>query len=716
MLSRLNRITLIFIAVLLSACGGGGGSEVGTNTPPPVNQAPVATIQTSSNIAADVVSGNLETLAGQGLTLNGSSSHDPEGGVLSYKWTIVSTPAFSVAKLTTPNKVDTTFSPDQTGSYVFNLAVTDDKGDSNEKTISLTAVSDHCLSECVTGIFIDEPVTGLNYSCGDVRSVTNEMGLFSCPNHTQVNFYIQAKNGKHRITIGSYFAKYIGNNTGQRQNTLLQITPKDLVDSVSKREVIGTDADGIQVTNILRLLQALDSSGSLVSQGVLNRIVITDEAKKDIDILGKNINTSDFTKNSLFESTLKPFLDKLSKSLPTSIAAIERFNKSLPVLQSGIYEVSPIIISPVDQANNQLYTGMFGETTQSNIKTIEGLLFILDRDAKLIGLGLEWQNNLSLSELNNNNNIQKTLFDKTPQTLRFSSKETVFDAVGKVKPNFKLLTDNNDTIEITQGTMFKGHLLGNDFFYRNVYGLASTEIVDVTTFGKWRRTGSLMVEGTVNISKTRYVSPSLDGSIWKTKDNDTKPIFPLYLRLTFRDKDLARCSETKGCILGAMGIGILENGNIITDLNNNCRAVDGQLNDTDPISPVIEHRLGMITAAFKDITSGSAISPIILVDDWAKNDAVWGKFYGIYIGMQSSITGGYKAQININSVRDKVVTIESQKDDQKAGSGINATWTNYIKFLSALSTKPTEAQTVAVNQAQGDIIKIEVQDCNSFLK
>lgn len=708
------------MVAILTACGGGDGSDVGTNTPasvtpPPVNKAPVASIQTSSKIAADVVSGNLETLAGQVLTLNGSGSHDPEGSVLSYKWTLVSAPAFSVAKLTNQNNVDTTFSPDQTGSYTFNLAVADDKGESNEQTISFTAVTNHCLSECVTGIFIDEPVAGLNYSCGDVRSETDEEGLFSCPARTQIKFYIQAQNGKHRITIGSYFAKYIGNNTGQRQNTLLQITPKDLVDSVSKRDVIGTDADGIQVTNILRLLQALDSSSHSASLSVSSRIVITDDTKKDIDILGKNINTSDFTNNSVFESTLKPFLDKLSKSLPTSIAAIERFNKSLPVLQSGVYEVSPFIVSTLDQANNKFYAGMFGETTQSNFKAIEGLLFILDRDAKLIGLGLEWQNNLSLSELNNTN-IQKTLLDKSPQTLRFSSKETVFDKIGKIKPNFKLLTDNNDTIEITQGTMFKGHLLGNDFFYRNVYGLASTEIVDVTTFGKWRRIGSLMVEGTANISKTRYVSPSLDGSIWKTKDNDTKPIFPLYLRVHFRDTDVESCSEAQGCFLGAMGIGILENGNIITDLNNNCRAVDGQLNDTDPTSPVTEHRLGMVTATFKDTISGSAISPIILVDDWAKNDAHWNKFYGIYIGMQSNAAGGSKVQINLDFVRDKTVTIESQKVDQVTGIGINATWTNYIKLLTALSIKPTQEQTLAVNQAQGYISKIEVQDCNAFLK
>ena len=78
------------------------------------------------------------------------------------------------------------------------------------------------------------------------------------------------------------------------------------------------------------------------------------------------------------------------------------------------------------------------------------------------------------------------VFDKAPAPLTFASQDVGFDITGNIKPDFKLFAENGDTIEITQGVMTKGNLLGNDFFYRNVYGLTSSDTVDVKNFGKWR--------------------------------------------------------------------------------------------------------------------------------------------------------------------------------------------------------------------------------------
>ena len=584
-----------------------------------------------------------------------------------------------------------------------------------EQQSNIITSCDSAKELCTSGQFIDEPVVALNYECNQVKGLTDKEGVFTCPNNSVVSFYLQAEKGKYRINLGSYLLKAVGNVSGLRQSTLVQITPKDIVKD-------GSDSSGtytVQISNILRLLQVLDSDGNNESSDVLRRIVISEAEKSKIDLLESDIAASIFADNDLFIQKIQPFLTAIGKTLPNVQSAIDRFNKSLPVLQSGVYEVSPFVVGTVDKTNKKLYTGMLGETTQSNIKAIEGLFFILDRDAKSIGLGVEWQDTQDSAEINTTL-LQKILFDKQPKPLVFTSENMGFDTAGKIKSGFKLLADNGDAIEITQGVMLKGNILGNDFFYRNVYGLASTEAVDVTKLGKWKRTGSLALEGTANISKTRNVSPFLDDTIWKTKDNDAKPIFPLHLKLTFRDSDVKTCSTTSGCTVGIMGISILENGNIITDLNNNCRAVTNLMEQADPAFPtellIQEHRLGLVTAAFKDTTSGSAISPILLVSDWAKNDPTWSKFYGIYLGTQSGATGGPKVQINIASVRDKIVSIENQKDDQAAGSGVNAIWTNYIKFLTAFSTKPVDAQTLAANQAQGIISKIEVQDCNAFLK
>ena len=226
---------------------------------------------------------------------------------------------------------------------------------------------------------------------------------------------------------------------------------------------------------------------------------------------------------------------------------------------------------------------MVGETTQSLEKSFESLFFIVDRDAKSIGLGLEWRDTLDIATLDTTL-LQKILLDKSPTPLTFTSQDIGFDVTGKVKPEFKLLTESGDTIEITQGVMTKGNLLGNDFFYRNVYGLTTSDTVDSTSFGKWRRTGALALEGTVNISKVRDTAPYLDAAIWKTKDSSSSaPIFPLHLKLTFRDSDAKTCPST-GCVVGEMGISILENGNIITDRNNNCRPVNNMMEIADPLN------------------------------------------------------------------------------------------------------------------------------------
>ena len=575
---------------------------------------------------------------------------------------------------------------------------------------------------CTSGQFIDEPVVGLNYSCNQVQDITDKDGIFTCPNNSVVTFYLQAEKGKNRITLGLYQIKAVGNISGLRQNTLLQVTPKDLVTGISAQDNTGLNvASDTQVANILRLLQVMDSDGT-TDTDVLNRIVISDTDKSHIDLLKSDFGVNLFADSASFQKILEPLLVEIAKkgrTLPSIEAATARFNRTLPILQSGVYEVSPFVVGGFDNAGNRLYTGMVGETTQSLEKSFESLFFIVDRDAKSIGLGLEWRDTLDIATLDTTL-LQKILLDKSPTPLTFTSQDIGFDVTGKVKPEFKLLTESGDTIEITQGVMTKGNLLGNDFFYRNVYGLTTSDTVDSTSFGKWRRTGALALEGTVNISKVRDTAPYLDAAIWKTKDSSSSaPIFPLHLKLTLRDSDAKTCPST-GCVVGEMGISILENGNIITDRNNNCRPVNNMMEIADPTKPsdllIEEHRLGLISAAFQDATTGPAIAPIIMVDSWAKNDLQWQNFYGFYMGVQSGAAGGPKVQINLAKVLDKIVSIENQKDEQEDGSGVPAIWTNYIKFLTAFSTKPAETQALALNQAQGYVSKIEVQDCNTFLK
>ena len=575
---------------------------------------------------------------------------------------------------------------------------------------------------CVTGQFIDEPVVGLNYSCNKVTGITDGEGTFACPNNSVVTFYLQAKTGKYKITLGSYLARAVGDLSGKPLKIVLQMTPKDLVKTVAEREVIGDDIDGIQVTNVLRLLQALDSDGSF-SQKVLNRIVLTEDSKKEIDLLAKDISTGIFAENDVFEETLKPYLDKLGKTLPTATAAVAQFNQSLPALMSGVYEVNPLTLPSVDDITGEtFYTGMFGQSSTSNLRAFESLFFILDRDGKSIGLGMEWQTTLTQAELDNTL-LQRLLVEKEPTQLKFVSEDIGFKVNGAIKPNFTLTAADGGTVSIQQGHLLKGNISGNRFFYRTVYGLTNSE-VDSTKFGKWKRfnsAGQEILSGTVNMNKTRTIAAYLDSSVWRTNESvavGEKPIFPLHLKLTLRDRDVGNSSCTaQGCLVGTIGMSILENGNIISDRDNDCSIVDTNLQDkaVADTEVVQEHRLGMVSATvLKDASDApiKAIAPIIMIGQWANQlpeADTWKKFYGIAIGMQS-IAGGPKVQINLDGLlTNNAVSMTNQLDEQK-NSGIVARWTDYITTLRALNK---DLNASLAPKSQGLITNIETQSCYS---
>lgn len=93
-------------------------------TPPP-NQPPVAKVPNG-----DV------TIARGGIALDGSSSSDPEGGILTYQWTKVSGPSGDT--IVSPTAAKTNVAGLMTGTYVYSLKVTDVGGLSNTANCTVT--------------------------------------------------------------------------------------------------------------------------------------------------------------------------------------------------------------------------------------------------------------------------------------------------------------------------------------------------------------------------------------------------------------------------------------------------------------------------------------------------------------------------------------------------------------------------------------------------
>ena len=84
--------------------------------------------------------GNQSTLVGNPVALNGSGS-DPDGGSVTFAWSVTSAPVGSSAMPSPSNAASTSFNPDVPGTYVLQLCATDDENETRCCTVQVTATS-----------------------------------------------------------------------------------------------------------------------------------------------------------------------------------------------------------------------------------------------------------------------------------------------------------------------------------------------------------------------------------------------------------------------------------------------------------------------------------------------------------------------------------------------------------------------------------------------
>ena len=124
-----NVLTTVLSTAVLAACGGGESASPAAPTQINANIAPVARAGATQNV-----------MAGTLVTLDGSTSSDGDNDSLTYKWTLTSKAAGSVATLASPTSAKPTFTADVAGTYVVTLTVNDGKADSAaSSTVTITA-------------------------------------------------------------------------------------------------------------------------------------------------------------------------------------------------------------------------------------------------------------------------------------------------------------------------------------------------------------------------------------------------------------------------------------------------------------------------------------------------------------------------------------------------------------------------------------------------
>jgi len=84
---------------------------------------------------------NLSVYVGESVSLDGTGSHDANGGPLTYRWSLVLKPDGSGAELATPDQAVTVFTADLAGTYLASLIVNDGLLDSDPSSVTVTALT-----------------------------------------------------------------------------------------------------------------------------------------------------------------------------------------------------------------------------------------------------------------------------------------------------------------------------------------------------------------------------------------------------------------------------------------------------------------------------------------------------------------------------------------------------------------------------------------------
>ncbi len=546
---------------------------------------------------------------------------------------------------------------------------------------------------CIQGRFVDDVVSGLHYSCSDntqsIQATTDGAGTFSCPSDSgQVDFYLTNQAGNLKVDLGVTSVVQTSDSKGLSTPGYLVVTPRTLAGDEKN------DTYSNYSLNVSRLIYLMDPKSADATSYVPDQVVKLDLASQEllssllngpqvgsqvITVLGPN----DFADNeAAFDQKLAPLVAALGRSMPTQQQSQTRMDAMLNSTRAGLYTDPAGVLggnTSVSTAGffgcNAFDSSLLTSTTSpcvsaANTEEVFAQPYLLyDRAGRTLGFAVSSLSNCAGGCANSSNSLltNPLLSSMATQMTPF----TTFSRGGVFQASW-VLPNNQGDLTITQGRLWRDHILDNVPNYQNTYGAGLN--VPMSDLGEFKVTGTSL-QGSYALLRVVPVAPTLDPSLWPNQ------VLPLFLNLTFLNTTSGGSTP--------LSVQITPDGNIVTDLNHDCAPVDAKtLINTKGVQEI---PIGVVANILSEGTA-HYLTPIMLFPVDARLPAA---LQGVLVGADNSVSA-VRLRLDVSSYQYQMFGNSTSNGQPLPDGPANpASWFNLPQLykLSSQNSSGTSSST-----------------------
>lgn len=545
-------------------------------------------------------------------------------------------------------------------------------GGSNNIADPVKEPTSSCTSDqdCVTGRLEDGQVAGIDYKCASITSVTDSSGNFTCPADSTIEFFIKYPDSEFIVTLGETKVQrpllndsLLPQGPDGKPLKRIYITPLMLAGVTTTTAPAAAGA-----RNITRLLHALNNEDTTgLKDNPARAITLKPADKKALLIaLGKSVTLTGMT-DAAFENDFTPVLAAMTpaRTLISTTEADGVLRRAVYSIAAGAYTSdSPLLSHPTDLDPFNVFYGI----SDANEFFAEAVLGI-DRKGRLFGAG-----SASVGPRNETPELVRydpTRFYVRPDlTTQSKVPELKFDG-SVVGLSFDL--DNSDVITVQTGLIDRNFMAFNEAAYKIAYGdVLPSDIA--SRIGTFQSATSPYTKTALNLQRPTNLVTNINPDIWSSLT------FPMHVTATLQ-------LEGKPD-LGVVNFTILSDGNIVSDLDKDCNAVD-----IDTLYEIggdrREFPVGVVERAF-EIDGKYYLEPVIIIPK-AYGAEVANSVVGILI---STIGDEHKVRLRVDNPAGTNYLKMYQNTNGLLTDTKLALWGNNYKTYKGIYDNPATAGNV----------------------